>query len=274
MVSSYVGSSPRTMEDYLFSDQVESSDEATDSADLLPAESGQDTGQSSESGEQVAPDADSEQPDTTDSTLGEESADSSADESTTAVSPPAWDSQDNPHYQDAEAFRKLRVAWEEQQQKNAEAELLNRWRQGGVALSEADEEDIPFLMDSLVGEISSHVAAPMQQKLDVIEHGMTALVAALESELDEGALSRVKEAAAKYRGMGSTASEIESAHTLSSQSRQAHQSKITELNTKIKNLTAQLAAKSIQDSGANRAESTSVGGDTSDELNWDNLLGG
>jgi hypothetical protein len=271
MVSTVADSQATTMEEYV-AQVMESPSDAAPEAELLPAADGINEGQSSEAGEQVAPDTEPEQ-----SSAEVQTDEQSPEESTPVEAAPVlpnWDSEENPHYKDAQTLAAIRQLAEQERLKTEAAQRREQLTAAFQRLPDLDESDQTVLIDQLIETVSQDAVAPVVERAQVFENGLAALVYALDAaDLGDEALNRVKAIAKDYRELGETTAQIEHAHAI----RKSEKSKLTaalaERDTKIKNLTAQLAAKQITSSGANRAESVAVGASGDQPLSWESLLG-
>ena len=263
---------PTSLEEYLTT-PVESSADASAASEVQADDPALDADQSGAAAEDLQPDADAAQPD--ESETPENDSGSDAD----AASPdqPAafnWDAPENPYLADAQQLREIRALAERQQAEQAAAKERERLLDVGKRLMEVDESDLPQLMGDFIEEVSDTAIQPVLQQVNTLNHGLTALVAAVQT-LPPAVQEQVKKTAAEYRELGSTAEEIERAFGVSQRERTAASAREAEMQKQIKALTAQLAAKTIQESGANRAETVAVGGGGNDEpTSWRDLLGG
>lgn len=261
---------PTSLEEYL-STPVESSSDAEASAEVQATDAPLDDGQSSAAAEDLQPDADDAQPDDPESPETVPVVDAAASPETPAAID--WNSPENPYLKEAEELARIRAEVERRQAEQAQAKERERLIDLGKRIVEVDEEDLGPLMGDFIDEIRDTAIQPVLQQVETYNHGLTALVAAV-NQLPAAQQEFVKQTAAKYRELGSTAEEIERAFTVSQQERAAASQREAELQNKIKALTAQLAAKTIQTSGANRAETVAVGGGGNDDpQSWHDLLG-
>lgn len=257
MVAAYQDSEPTNLREYLSAPVESPVDDAPDEGSL-PETDGLHTEQSSADSEQVAPDADTEQPEGSDTITEELDGDSSPTEPVSAGID--WDSPDNPHFQAAQALRQLADDAQRKQREADEAALMER-RVGvmkRLASGEIDDDDIPIITGEFVSEIQQSAIAPYANQVQTYEHGMTALVAAVNM-LPPEQKAYVEAQARELRELGRTSQEIESVFHAGQKFKSTQDKENAALKTQIKNLTAQLAAKTIQDSGANRTESVTLG---------------
>jgi len=259
---------PTTLEAYL-TDSVESPPDAADPEDLQPSGDELDDGQSSPDDEEVAPPVDPEQP--------EDVEDAPATEA--PAEPPApdpnalWDSEDNPYRKAALELETLKQrAMEVQAEQAAKAER-DRLIEAGKRIVEVDEEDLGPLMGDFIDEIRETAAEPYLSQINTLHHGMTALVAAIQT-LPAAQQETIKAVAKEFRELGTTSDEIERAFTVSQRERAAANVRESKLMEQVKNLQAELKKTKTQASGKNRAESAvPVGASTGDPTSWNDLLG-
>jgi hypothetical protein len=266
---------PTDLMEYLTS-PVESPSDAASDEELQASSDPLDDGQSRPDGDGVATESDPEQPEefgeTDDQTA--DSVDSSPESAPTSAAP-NWDSDENPHFQAAQQLEAIRQ-FAAQQKAEAEAkEQRERLINAGKNIAEVDEDDLPVLMGDFIDEVTETAVKPYIQQVESYKHGMTALVAAVRT-LPAETQELVKKIAAEHRELGATADEIERVFEVSQRERTASQQREDKLKTQIKNLTAQLAAKTIQDSGADRTEGAVVtgGGGNEDPKSWSEYLSG
>ena len=263
---------PTSLEEYLTA-PVESSADAPAASEVQADDPALNAGQSGAAAEELQPDADAAQPesDETPETQSGSDAEPASPDQPAAFD---WNSPENPYLKEAEQLREIRALAERQQAEQAAAKERERLIDVGKRIVEVDESDLPQLMGDFIDEISDTAIQPVLQQVNTLNHGLTALVAAVQT-LPPAMQEQVKKTAAQYRELGSTADEIEKAFAVSQQERTVASAREAELQKQIKALTAQLAAKTIQESGANRAETVAVGGGGNDEpTSWRDLLGG
>lgn len=260
-------SEPQSMSDFVESLAESSSDVAVESESRSEAVELHDE-QSSSPTEQVAPDTGTEQPDEpADDVAGQGEGSPEPDLAAPSVN---WDSPENPYFQKMEAIRQLA----EQQRAEQEAKAAEeRWKAGFLKLNEVDESDVEGLAGDLISDIRTHAVRPYEERIDVLEHGLTAVVAAIETVLTPAQVEAVKKEAANKRAYADTAGDLDAAVRIERDVRTKAQAEAAALRTEITNLKAQLAAKVITDTGVNRSETVAVG--ASDPVDsWDSLLSG
>jgi hypothetical protein len=255
---------PTDLMEYLTS-PVESPSDAASDEELQAASDQLDDGQSRPDGDGVATESDPEQPEESSET-DDQTADSvdSSPESPPPDAAPNWDSEENPHFQAAQQLEAIRQFAAQQKAEADAKEQRERLINAGKNIAEVDEDDLPVLMGDFIDEVSETAIKPYIQQVESFKHGMTALVAAVRT-LPPETQEQVKRIAAEHRELGSTAEEIERVFEVSQRERTASQQREDKLKTQIKNLTAQLAAKTIQDSGADRVEGAVVTGGSGEE---------
>ena len=269
MTDTYV--EPTSLEEYL-SAPVESPSDAMQAEDLQASDQPLDDDQSSEDGDGVATETDPEQPETPETPEGKEAPASQDAPETPAA--PDWNSPENPYLKDAETLKQIRDGVERQQAEQAAQQERERLIEAGKRIVEVDESDIPELMGDFIDEIRETATQPIVAQFNSLHRDMTALVAALQA-LPAEQQEAVKQGAAHYRTIGQSANDIELALTVSQREREAASRREAELQTKVRSLTAQLAAKQIKESGKNRHETVAVGGSgNADPESWSELLGG
>ncbi len=258
MVAAFQDTEPTTLEEYL-STPVESSHDAESLDESLSADDQIQGEQSSEDTELVAPDSDTEQP-TEESETTEELGEGSPS-AEPAVAQFNWDSDENPYLKDAQVLQAIRQLHEQQQREAEEKARIEQYEavMKRLASGEIDDDDIPIITGDFVRQVSEHAARPYVEQAQTYENGLAALVAAVKQESPE-VQARLETRAKEFRETGRSAQEIETAFNASMRFRQQADAENADLKKQIKNLTAQLAAKAIQDSGVNRTESAAVGG--------------
>lgn len=261
---------PQNMSEY-----VDSLSESPDDVALEPeARAGQEeleAGQSRETSDgQVAPGDEDEQTDETDLD-GVEEGEVSADPDP-PVATVSWDSDENPYRSAAQAFAELQRLAEQQRIEQAQQSKRQSWQEAAKKLTEIDEDDIDTLTGELIEDIRVTETAPFVERIDVLEHGLTAVIAALE---EEGAdvVARVKQRAAAKRNLARSKAELESVLNIERTVRQEASQREKKLRDENKNLKAQLAAKVITESGANRSETVAVGANETVPTSWDEFWG-
>ena len=260
---------PQNMSDFVDS-LSESPDDVAETVEQLTAEQELDAGQSSDAvDEQVAPD-DTEQQEAELEVDGVEEGSDSSDPAPVAAA--NWDSPENPHFAAAQAFAQLQQLAAQQQEEQAQQSLRARHKEDLAKLADVDEDDIDSLTDHLIEEISQTSVRPYAERVGVLEHGLMAVIAALEDEGPD-VVARVKERAAEKRGYAQSAAELEAATKLERQIKSKADADMKRVLNENKNLKAQLAAKVITESGANRTETVAVGANESVPQTWDELFG-
>ncbi len=276
MSDNYSESDFESLDDYLSSPVESPSDDAvvaesrSDPTDL-------DDGQSSEAVEQVAPDDAVDQPDLELSDVDLEAEDSFSDAPEAAtVDASMWDSPDNPYLEKARFADAIHEAAAKQQREAAEKERHDRHVDAVRRLAEGavDLDDIPILANDLIADIQKTAMEPLQTEIDQIMHSFSATVASLRNVLTPEQYQAVVQDTERTRALGSTAAEIERAFEIQQSIKQQSTAENERLQKKIRNLTAQLAAKTITESGANRSESSAVGGGTDEPTDLDAYLSG
>lgn len=260
-----------TLDSYLDA-PVESSPDAAPVEELQTTPDGLNEEQSSSPDEQVAPDTGTEQPEP-------EVAESADAPEVAAASAPNWDSPENPYAEQAKAWQATVQLAEQKQREAEEAAWRDSMSKAFQSLSEADESDLPALTGSLLEDVQQHAIAPVEQARQELARAMTATIAAMETHLTPAQFEAIRRETGEYLQRGKSAAEIENTHLVSKEVRSKMESAIAERDTRIKNLTAQLAAKTVQPS--NRAETT-VHSDTaatnfdglSEDEQWNRLLNG
>lgn len=258
MVAAFQETEPTTLDEYL-SAPVESVLDAAPTEGSLPEDDGIQSAQSSEDTEQVAPDGDTEQPEVEGDESDALGEDSSSAEPAAVTS--NWDSDENPYLKDAQALQMIRQLHEQQQREAEETARAEQYEavMKRLASGEIDDDDIPIITGDFVKQVSEHAIRPVMEQAQTYENGLAALVAAVKT-LPAEQQKYLETQAAEFRNLGRSSQEIEAAFNVSQQFKQRANAENQALQKQIKNLTAQLAAKTIQGSGVNRTESTAVGG--------------
>jgi hypothetical protein len=250
---------PTDLLSYL-SSPVESPSDAPSTEDLQPPADAEHDDQSSPEESESANSDDAEQPGKQESDEGQSQDAGTTDPEPSDAATVNWDSEENPHLKAAQQLEALRQFAERQKAETEAKEARDRLITAGVKLGEIDEEDDRrLLMDDLIEEISETAVRPYTQQLQTLEQGFASVVAAIKT-LPAEQQEHVKKVASEYRELGQTAEEIERAFTISDRERSAAKEREKSLQTQVKNLTAQLAALAIQNSGEDHTETTAVGG--------------
>jgi hypothetical protein len=261
---------PQNMSDFI--DLLsESPDDVAAEPESRAGREGLDAEQSSEStDEQVAPDEEDEQTD--DMELdGVEEGDGSPDPETPDATA-SWDSDENPYRAAALAFAELQRLAEQQAALAAQQSKRQSWQETARKLTEIDEDDVDALTGELIEDIRHTEVAPYLERIEVLEHGLTAAIAAIEEEGDE-AVARIKARAAAKRNLAASKAELESVINLERNIRKEASAREAALQKQVRNLKAQLAAKVITESGANRTETVAVGANDPAPSSWDDFWG-
>lgn len=273
---------PQTMDDLLDLGMESPADDA-EADGSLPDADDLDAGQSGDDEEQLA--TDSEEDQSAESNDPESEGAVASPDATEPVSPvAAWDSDENPYRQDALALAELRQAAARAQAERLEQERIQKWGQAFEKLAELDEDDARDLTGELINEIRQTAVEPHLERIDVLEHGLTAVVAAIEEVVAEIApkakmdpatlLGLVKNRAAEVRELGRTAPELDAALKVAKQTQSRMTAQLQATLNENKRLKAELAKKAISKSGALRTETTSVGANDNGEASWDTILAG
>jgi methyl-accepting chemotaxis protein len=239
---------------------VESPSDAPGAEGSLPQDTPLDDEQSPEPQEEVAPDPVGEEPESAEQESDAVSPEADASAEPPVATQPAWDSPENPYFQQMEELKRLAAEQRaEQARKEAITAENERFSKAlkGIA-TEVDESDIDALAGDLIAEIRESAAEPFQEQMGQITHSFTSLVAAvkeLPAETQEFLKSR-----SKYWGeVGSTTEAVEQAFTVQSQAKQEFQKELAKMQQQVNALKGELKKQATKATGADRADVAVVG---------------
>jgi hypothetical protein len=257
---------------YLSSEPESSSEEAVET-ESRPDPQPQDDEQSSEEVPEVAPEEPAEQAPDEEPAVESPPGEESPPEPPSAVTP-NWDSDENPHLAASRQLEQIRQLAEQQKAEKEASERKERYTKAiGSLASDVDAEDIPALASDLFEQIAEDATQPLQEEVQRIAHGMTALVAAVRL-MPPDVQRQIESLADKNRNLGQTAAEIERAFAIQQDLSKQTSERETKLAKEVKALKAQLAAAAIKQSGSERTEATPVVTETQEPTSMmDYLLG-